>query len=163
MKSDTLNVIVVSAAPAGRFLEGHISGTPKPGTLMQIKAATEPKNGRFTWEVFNQASDGIRGLIAILLEDDLQGKGIDDAYVDGSRCKLYCPIPGDELLVRVAAPGTGTGDSFAIGAKLMADDGTGLFVASTGAAVGSEPFVVTETAADVVSTGTLVQVMFTGY
>lgn len=162
MKKDILNVIVVSAAPAGRFLEGHISGTPKPGTLMQIKAATEPINGRFTWEVFNGAADGERTLIAILREDELQGKDCETAYETGKRCFLYCPIPGDELLVRVAVAGTGTGDSLAIGDRLIAQDGTGLFVPTTGTPE-SEPFIVTETVDDVEAAGTLVQVMYTGH
>lgn len=159
---DILNVIVVTAAPAGRFLEGIIDGTPKPGTLMQIKAGVEPVNGRHTWEVFNGAADGEQTLIAILREDDLQGKTVDDAYVSGTRGFLYCPIPGDELLVRVAAPGTGTGDSFAIGDKLIHDDGTGHFVATTGTPE-SEPFIVLETMSDVEADGTLVHVMYTGH
>ena len=42
------NVIVVTS-PNGRKIEGIISGTPKPGTWMQIKPSVAPINGRFTW------------------------------------------------------------------------------------------------------------------
>lgn len=161
MKKDILNVIVVSAAPAGRFLEGIISGTPKPGTLMQVKAGVEPVNGRHTWEAFS-GGDGEQTLVAILREDELQGKDCETAYVSGTRGFLYCPIPGDELLVRVAAPGTGTGDNFAIAAKLIADGATGHFVATTGTPE-SEPFIVGETVDDVESGGTLVMCYYTGH
>lgn len=157
------NVIVVTGAPAGRFLEGVISGTPKPGVLMQIKAGTEPDGtGRLTWEVFNGAGDGEQTLVAILRENQLLGKGVEDAYADGDRAYLYCPIPGDELMVRVSAPGTGTGDNFAIGDKLMANDGDGTFVATTGSPE-SEPFIVIETTSDVEAAGTLVLCMYTGH
>lgn len=153
--------IILSANPKGVFLEGIVSGTPKPGTVMQIKAATEPEGGRHTWEVFNQASDGTLALIAVLLPDELQGKLATDAYVTATRCFLYCPIAGEELNMLVAAPGTGTGDSFAIGDRLMVDDGTGILVAdSSGASV---PFLVMETVADVVAAGSLVHCMYTGH
>ena len=159
----THETIVLSAAPTGRFLEGIVDGTPKPGTIMQLKAATEPVNGRHTWEVYNRDADGNRpqGPIAVLLEDALQGKTVDDAFADGDLCRLYCPIPGDELLCLVAAPGTGTGDALAIGALLMVDDGTGILIATSSPEC--EPFVNMETVADLVAAGSLVHVMFTGY
>lgn len=154
------NAIVLSGAPAGRFLEGIISGTPKPGTAVQISAGVEPVGGRLTWEVFNAAADGDQRLVCILLNNWALGKGPTDAYVSGERCFMYCPIPGDELKV-LAANISGTGDSFAIGALLMIDDGTGKMIATTGSPE-SEPFVVMETVA-ALTADTLVHVMFTGY
>lgn len=153
------NVIVLTAAPAGRFLEGIISGTPKPGTCMQVKAATEMIGGRHTWEVFNKAADGSNYLIAVLYNNHFMGQPITAAYETGARCFMYCPIPGDELQVLVANIG-GTGDSFAIGDLLMVDDTTGKAVASTGSEART-PFIVMETVA-ALAADRLVHVMYTG-
>jgi hypothetical protein len=138
-------MIVVSNNPRGRFIEGIIDGTPKPGVCMQIKAATEPVNGRFTWEVFNQSGDGVRGLVAVLLEDDNQGKGYDDAYVSGTRGRMYCPVAGEELNMRILDI-AGTGDDFAIGDRLMINDGDGKLVDNSSGE--SVPFVGLETVTD---------------
>jgi len=156
------NEIILSANPRGVEKEGIVYGTPKPGTVMQIKAATEPVGGRHTWEVYNASADGDQRIIAVLLPDQLQGKIATDAYVTGSRCFLYCPAMGEELNMLVSAAGTGTGDSVAIGDLLIVDDGTGLLVA-TSSGEESEPFVVMETLTDVVAGGTLTHCMFTGY
>jgi hypothetical protein len=152
--------IVLQADPKGTFLEGVIYGTPKPGTVMQIRN-TDLVGGRLTWEVFAPGADGNRGLIAVLCEDHLQGKTADDAYVSGDRGFLYCPIAGEELNVLVSAAGTGTGDAIAIGTKLIVENGTGLLVETTGTPE-SEPFVASEAVADVSATGTLVKVIATG-
>jgi len=154
--------IFVTSNPLGVYIEGTISGTPKPGTVMQIKAATEPSLGLFTWEVFNADSDGDQRLIAILLEDKLQGKTYSDAYVTGSHGYLYIPIAGEQFNMLVAATGTGTGDTQAIGALYIVEDATGLLIATTGTPE-SEPFICLETQTDVVAAGTLTRVMFTGY
>lgn len=156
------NNIIVSAEPKGVFKEGIIDGTPLPGTIMQIKATTEPVGGRHTWEVANYGADGDQRVVAVLLEDRLQGKTKDDAYADEDRCFLYFPIAGEELNVRWAAAGTGTGDAVAIGDLGIVDDGTGLVVDTTGSPE-SEPFQALETVADVVSTGSLVWAMYTGH
>lgn len=126
------NEILLSENPRGRRTEGIVSGTPKPGTFMTLVAATEPDGtGRYTWEPYNRAADGNRALVAILLEDHLQGKGPDDAYVNGDRCFLYFPLPGDELNARVA-DAAGTADDVAIGDLFIIDDGTGKLNATTG-------------------------------
>ena len=160
---DSHNTIVLTAAPAGRFLEGILDHATslKPGHCMAISAAVEPVGGRHTWTYY-AGDQGHRTLIAILLENELVGLTCEDAIADGQHIRMYCPIPGDELLVRISATGTGTGDSLAIGDKvILAADGT--FIANTGSPE-SEPFVVMETVDDVVaSPGTLVHVMFTGF
>jgi hypothetical protein len=156
------NTIVNVGEAKGKFLEGIISGTPKPGVVMQIQAGTALKNGRLTWEVYNADADGDQRLIAVLQEDYLQGKTVTDAYVSGTRGFLYCPIMGEELNMLVAAPGTGTGDEMDIGDLLMVNDGDGILVATTGDPQ-NEAFIVTEPVDDVVSTGTLVRVMYTGH
>ncbi|MFA5056513.1 MAG: hypothetical protein WC485_00230 [Opitutaceae bacterium] len=156
------NEIVLSANPKGVYLEGIVSGTPKPGTVMQIKAATAAVGGRHTWEVFNADADGNQRLIAVLLPDNLQGKTATDAYVDGDRCFLYCPIAGEELNMLVAAAGTGTGDALAIGALLIVNDGDGILIA-TASTPESEPFIALEAVADLVAAGSLVHCMYTGH
>lgn len=158
------NEIIVSAEPMGRFLEGIVSGTPKPGTCMQIKAATEPKGGRFTWEVFNADADGNQRLVAVLLPDALQGKTATDAYADGDRCFLYCPAAGEELNMLVTDVNTGTSDAFAIGDLLIIDDGTGKLIDTTGSPE-MESFICLETYADPTSTQTdfLLHCMYTGH
>lgn len=137
------NEIVVSADPRGKYLEGYVSGTPKPGTLMQIKAETEPVGGRHTWEAFNPDADGNQRIIAVLLPDQLNGKTATQAYADGDRCYLYCPIAGEDLNMLVANI-AGTADAFAIGDLMIADKGTGKLIATTGSPE-SEPFLVMET------------------
>jgi len=153
------NDIIVTAEPRGIFLEGFVSGTPKPGTVMQVVASTEPVGGQHTWEVFNQAADGTLALIAVLLPNHLEGKLATDAYASGDRCYLYCPAAGEDLNMLVANI-SGTGDAFAIGARMMVDDTTGKLVAdSSGASV---PFIVMETVA-ALTADTLVWCKYTGH
>ena len=161
--SDSHNTIVLTAAPAGRFLEGILNDDAGngvyPGSGMEIDAAVEPVGGRHTWQAYS-GTTGHRKLISILLENEIIGKICTDAISDGQRIRMYCPIPGDELLVLVSATGTGTGDAQAIGDKLILANG-GTFIATTGTPE-AEPFEVMETLTDVVAAGTLTHVIFTG-
>lgn len=121
---------IVVTSPNGRSLEGIISGTPKPGVWMQIKPSVAPINGRFTWEpagTSGNVGDGSPRLLALLDIDAYQGKTYDDAYVSGTRCFLWCPLPGDEVNVRKAdISGTGsTLEDLNIGEKMLIVDGTG--------------------------------------
>lgn len=155
------NSILLSIDAKGRFLEGIISGTPKPGTCVQVKAATEPVGGRHTWEVYNRDADANRYLVAVLLEAYWLGRGPTDAYVSGEYCRLYCPVPGDELNMLIANV-AGTSDTFAIGDLLIIDDGTGKLVATTGSPE-AEPFIMMETTSTALTADTLKHCMFTGY
>lgn len=114
----TKNEIILTAEPRGTFLEGVVDGTPKPGNFGQIKAATEPVMGRHTWSLAAPGTDGKKIVKAIFLHDDLQGKLTSDAYVAGTRCKLYVPIGGEEVNIRVGEV-AGTGNTFAIGDRLI--------------------------------------------
>ena len=148
MKRDVFNSILITNDARGRRLGGIISGTPLPGTIMQIKASTEPVNGKYTFEVYNRDADGNhpQGPIWVLLEDYLQGQTIDDAYVDGSLGQLYSPLPGDNMLCIIQDVGGTSSDSHAIGEILMVDDGTGELIATTGTPE-TEMFVLKETLA----------------
>lgn len=121
-------ILINGSEGKGRFVSGIISGTPKPGTQMQIKAGTEPVNGLFTFEPCSTAGDNAPA--AILLEDENQGCPATLAYVTGSVGRLYYPISGDELNLLFANI-AGTGDTFAIGAKVCVNN-AGKFVATTG-------------------------------
>jgi len=161
---DVHNTIVLASAPAGKFMEGHLSAGAsglKPGHGMEIKAATEPVGGRHTLQAYS-GTNGHRKLIMILTDivSGVIGYTCEEAITSGQRVSAYCPIPGDELLVRVSAAGTGTGDSQAIGDKLILANG-GTFIATTGTPE-AEPFEVMETMTDVVAAGTLTHVIFTG-
>jgi len=152
--------IVVTPAPKGVFITGVISGTPKPGTMLQIDVSEAKISGNFTWEVFNGAADGERTLVAILVEDSLQGKTVDDAFASGTLGTLYCPVPGEQLQVlfnNVA----GTADDVAVGDKLIVNDGTGKFNVTTGSPE-SEPFLALEALVDPTADA-LLHVMYTGH
>lgn len=158
------NSIIVSGEPRGKFLEGKISGTSKPGTWMQIKASdgVDEATGRFTWEPYAPGTNGHRKLVAILLPDSLQGKLATDAYVTGTRCFLYCPVPGEELNVLCDdVAGTGSASDFTTGEELMGVTGTGLFIRASGSEE-SAPFQVLEDSEDLTADG-LVHAIFTGY
>ena len=132
------NEIIVSAHPQGVFEECVISGTPKPGTLMEIVPSTEPVNGRFTYRAFS-AGDGFKGPCVVLMPDSLQGKLATDAYVTGTRGFLYWPIAGETLnIMKRYQPGTGTANIENIGDKLEVDGATGMLQAvGTGGPTGS--------------------------
>lgn len=158
----TFNKIILSPYLPGRVIEGKISGTPKPGTVVEIKPATEPHApGRFTFQVYTPGSDGLRprGALWILLEN-LRGGGPTDAYVSGEQCQVYAPLPGDQLLMLLANIG-GTADAFAIGDLLIPVSGTGKLIATTGTPE-IEPFCVRETKA-ALTADALVEVEYTGY
>ena len=127
------NVIILTADPKGTFLEGVISGTPKPGTMVEMVPSTGAffSGGRHQYRAATPGSNGKRGLVAILLPDMLQGKLITDAYVDGTRCFIYCPIAGEELNILLADV-AGTGDDHTVGERLMVQNGTGKFLVVTG-------------------------------
>lgn len=152
--------IVVTGNPKGNFLPFVIEGTPKPGTIMQIKTATAKVNGRYTAIAYAPGGSGQRpvGPIMVLMHDELQGRTIHDAYATGSWGMCYCPIPGDELLCLVKnIAGT---ETFAIGDLLMPEQTTGLLIDTSSPEI--EPFVLLEADTSVWSADTLMHVMYTG-
>lgn len=159
------NLIVLSDPCHGHRIGGIIDGTPMPGQVVQVKAGTEPVHGHFTWEPYNRAGTGVPWLVGILDMDGIQGRLKTDAYVDGTECFVYFPLPGDFLNMLIADPsGTGADSDFAIGDALVPEDGTGKL---TDAGVGTgfyifRPFVNMETYADM-SSDTHLKVQFSGY
>jgi hypothetical protein len=155
------SVILLAANPRGVFLEGTMYGTPYPGTLMTVKAATEPTGGRYTFEPYNTDGNGTRQMVAVLLPG-FGGKSYSMAYTDGERAQVYIPAAGEEMNVLVSAAGTGTGDSIAIGDLFIPVDGTGVLIKTT-STVEMEPFMALETVDDVVAAGSLVHCIYTGH
>lgn len=154
------NKIVVAAEPMGRFLDVIVDGTPKPGTMMELTPATEPVNGRPHIRVYQPGTDGDQRPVMILCEDELQGVANSVAYVDGYYGRVYFPAMGEEINVLLKDV-TGTGDTHAIGELLIADTGTGKFIATTGSPE-SEPFMVIETLA-APTADALVCAIYTGH
>lgn len=137
--------ILVTSKPRGVFEDVYISGTPSPGTVMQIKAATAAVGGVFTMEVFNADTDGDQRMIAVLLERDQDTSIYSDAYADGELGRVYFPAMGEKLNMRFENT-AGTGDDVAIGDLLEVNDTTGLLQAT--ASGESEPFVALEAVTD---------------
>lgn len=156
--------IVVTAEPKGQFVQGYVGAglTPKPGTCVQVQAATALKGGRETWELYNADADGGRpkGPFIILLEDYLQGKQASEAYAAGDFAFGYVPLPGDELNLLLGDV-AGTADDHTKGEMLIVDDTTGKFVATTGTPE-TEVAQLKETVTDPVA-DTLAWCVWTGY
>lgn len=141
--------IVIESQPKGKWDAGTISGTPKPGTCLEIVPGTLAVNGRFTWRAVSR-NDGAKGPIAVLVNDFNQGKLSTDAYVSGEFApNIYWPIAGEELnmLLRYQ-PGTGTVNSETVGDLLEVDGASGkLQAVGTGGPTGthaSAPFMLLE-------------------
>lgn len=139
--------IIVASNPRGLFEEGIISGTPKPGTLMEKKAATVYVSGRPTYQAVTRA-DGAIGSVCVLLPDTMQGKLSTDAYVSGTRGFLYFPVAGEDLNLLVGDV-AGTADDVAIGDKFGITQNTGKLKANSGFA--SAPFEANEVITDPVA------------
>ncbi len=157
------NNIIIAAQPRGLKLEGYkIAGTPKPGIVVQIDVSEAEQGGRWAWEAFNQSFDSEASLMAILVNDSLRGVGPTVAYVAGERCFMYVPLAGEEMNILLEDV-AGTADDFAIGDRLIVDDSTGKFLATTGTShVKSEPFICLEVVTDP-EADTLIRAMYTGY
>lgn len=157
------NSILLSVQPRGVFHEGPVDGTPKPGTVMQIKAGTAmDDSGRFTWTAFNRDADGNHpgGPLGILLEDRLQGKLMTQAYAAGDRCRVYVPVAGEEFNM-IKGNEAGTADDVAVGSILMVNDGDGLLIHTTGSPE-SEPFLALEVVNDPTA-DQLIHCIFSGF
>ena len=137
--------VVMNPNPKGNFLSAVISGTPKPGTCMEIQTPFY-QGGVHLWRVYQPGTDGEQRLVAVLVEDAEQGFTLDTAFVDGKMGKVYCPVPGDELNM-LFGNAAGTGDDVAAGGILTVDTSTGKVIPTTGSPE-MEPFVALEALVD---------------
>lgn len=154
------NRIVVTPHPRGRFEECIVSGTPKPGTVMEYKTGSTDIGGRRNMEAagttaaagshgMNADGDNIAICVLVCFADHAAcplAKGPTDAYADGERGAVYWPVEGEELNVLFMNQ-SGTADDVAVDDKLIVDDGTGKVFKSTGT-VESEPFQANEAIVD---------------
>lgn len=152
------NKILLTAYPQGRRMEGIIYGAVKPGVVLTIRTPFY-QGGWHLWEPFT-GSSGERRLVAVLLEDELQGKLVTEAYTTLTPCLIYCPIPGDELNMLLADV-SGTGDTHAVLEMLRVETNTGKLIASASSPE-AEPFQLLEAQA-APTEDTLAPCMFTGY
>ena len=119
--------IIVAAQPKGQFEGIIVSGTPKPGTVMlQTNAAVSVGVGRNTYSARTGYADGAAGPVAVLLEDELQGSGMTQAYVSGAWGRIYWPIAGEDLnMILKYEAGTGTSLETGVGTRLEIQGATG--------------------------------------
>ena len=146
--------IIISSPCRGIVEHCYVTGTPKPGTLMELTPETAAIGNVFDYSIYGTtaasggkfvSNDGDRKAIAVLLEKDQECETYDDAYADGDMGRVYFPQVG-ELLNMLVANIEGTSDSFAIGDEMMAEDGTGKLLACDSDAE-AHPFTVLEVVA----------------
>lgn len=149
------NRIVLESQPRGRFFEGTLTTgiTPLPGTCIKRATAAD------TWGVGCGASDGTHGLVAVLVEDDLQGRTSSDAYVDSAHFFAYIPAQGERMNMLVANP-SGTSDHFTQGDLMMIQATTGKLIANSAGTM--VPFIILDTQASFLAADTLIACHFTG-
>lgn len=147
--------ILVTSKPRGVFEDVYITGTPKPGVVMEIVPSTEPVGGLFNYAVYGTqaasggqyvSNDGDRKAIAILLEYDQEGGIYSRSYVTGELGHIYWPAMGEQFNM-ILEDVAGTGDDFVIGEELMVDDGTGKLLTADSDAE-AHPFTNLETTTD---------------
>jgi hypothetical protein len=110
-------IVVMGSGP---FKEAVLSGVAYPGDLvMRTSAAVD------TVAVHGTAKAAPTNGPMFLLEDDLQGKTIADAYASGARVRFAVSQRGDEINVRIKA-----GETIAKNAALESS-GDGTFKAFT--------------------------------
>lgn len=162
------NTILCSAglAPKGTFQPCIVSGTPSPGTVMEVVPNTEPVGNVFTYRAASR-NDGATGGNPILDMDDKQGKLPTDAYVSGTYGRIYWPAAGEffNMLLR-GQSGTGTSLNYKIGDRLEVDGATGMLQGiGTGGPTGthaSAPWVLMEHLGVLPSGNNLVYVQYLG-
>jgi hypothetical protein len=82
-----------------------------PGHLLEVDTSGD---------VQKHSSGGGVAAKMFAVEDELQGKGIDDQYSSGDPLKVWLPTPGDEVYAILA-----DGENVSIGTKLVSNgDGT---------------------------------------
>jgi hypothetical protein len=154
-------ILATGAQLRGVKKEVIVYGTPKPGTVMQVRTeAGLTADNVETVEVYTPGADGNRRPIMVLLENQLSGKTYDDAYVSGQRGWVYFPVAGEYLNMRLLDV-AGTGDDHSFGELLIVDNGTGKLIATTGSPE-SEPFQLLETITDPTA-DTVALCRYTGY
>lgn len=132
--------VVASGDPQGTFRDVIISGTPVPGTILEMTTAPEVQ-GKQTYGLPARAS-GAKGVIWVYCPDELQGavgvgatltpggNAVGDAAVSGTIGRIYAPVMGEDLNLCVASV-AGTADDVAIGDLFGVQTATGKLLANS--------------------------------
>lgn len=110
-----------------------VQSDPATNNPMADASGTKP-TGLFTGKIYAPGTDGAAAGAPWIVTNDnlkLEGKLITDNYAAGGVASVYAPNKGD-LLNLLIKNLTGTADDHAVGEILVADTGTGLFIADTG-------------------------------
>ena len=119
--------IIVTSKPRGVFEDVYITGTPQPGTCMEIKPSTEPVGGLYNYQPYGTqaassgqyvSADGDKKAIGILLEYDQEAGIYSRAYVSGDLGRIYWPVMGEQFNMLLSDV-SGTGDTYVIGQEMM--------------------------------------------
>lgn len=122
--------IIITSKPRGVFEDVYITGTPKPGTVMEITPETAHIGGVFNYSAYGTKAyasgqyidnDGDRKAIAILLEKDQENGIYSDSYASGDLGRIYWPAMGEQFNMLVGDQ-SGTGDDTIIGEEYMISD-----------------------------------------
>lgn len=105
------------------FVDHQAYEALRPGMLVELTSTNRLKK--------HATSGGNIVVPTIVLEDEWQGKGIEDAYVTGDQVRAWVPGRGDEALLLLA-----DGENVAIGDALESN-GLGMVKKHTIEAVGS--------------------------
>jgi hypothetical protein len=125
------DILINGNQPNGRFEEGTLvlglAAACYAGMAMELVPATEPTNGRYSWQPVQTGAASLSRPLVIVLGDTMEGYAPMNAYTGspnalqaGYQIFLYWPMHGDEMNLLVENI-TGTSDHFAIGDKLMID------------------------------------------
>jgi len=94
----------------GIVIEKEAAAAITPGNLVELTTADK---------VQNHSGDAGRAAKMFALEDELQGKGISDAYTTGDVVQVWIPTPGDVVYATIAA-----NENVAVG-NFLVSKGTG--------------------------------------
>ena len=127
------NKIVATSEPRGHQEEGQLTEANRfPGTILQIDASITPLNGQFGWKASNPGTDGLAVLKAVLQEDFEQGvASTGTAYPQNAWVPIYM-IQHGEYINLLLGEVAGTGNTYAVGDKLIVDAEDGILVPFTG-------------------------------
>jgi hypothetical protein len=87
------NKVVIVSQGVTQTDEALVTGTPKPGHLVEINSLSR---------MILQATASVKTQVLILMENDLVGEGVTDAYADGDRARAAILNAGDRAYIRLA-------------------------------------------------------------
>jgi len=108
------------------FMEKDVSEAMTPGMLVEYTTTAEEIKKHAT-------ADGAVAPIMFIIENALEGEGIDDAYADGDKARVWYPTRGDNVYALIE-----DGEDIAVG-DLLVSAGNGKLKEREGASDGEVP------------------------